>query len=131
MKKLSILSLSLVCITTLPAQAHKNQSDFYVCNAYRYTETYNRGGYADDGSYRQGYVSTTKCRIPCGIEYTNISNSPKKEKKECPKEKRMAAGSLIGGMTGYIVGGGKKSKRTLLNTAIGTGVGAVLGRISC
>ena len=49
----------------------------------------------------------------------------------CGKVGRMSAGALVGGITGYYAGGGKKSSKTLLNTAIGSGIGAVLGRITC
>lgn len=49
----------------------------------------------------------------------------------CGKVGRMSAGALVGGITGYYAGGGKKSRKTILNTAIGSSIGAVLGRISC
>ena len=49
----------------------------------------------------------------------------------CGKVGRMTAGAIGGGITGYVIGGGKKSSKTLLNTAIGSGLGAVLGRLTC
>ena len=50
---------------------------------------------------------------------------------QCPKVARMGLGGVLGGITGYVVGGGKKSKRTIMNTAIGSGIGAVFGRLTC
>ena len=50
---------------------------------------------------------------------------------QCGKVARMGIGGVLGGLTGYVVGGGKKSSRTIMNTAIGSGIGMVMGRITC
>lgn len=50
---------------------------------------------------------------------------------QCGKVGRMGIGGVLGGLTGYYAGGGKKSSRTIMNTVIGSGIGMVMGRITC
>ena len=61
-----------------------------------------------------------------------VVNAPQTQSPQCNgKLARMIVGGAGGGALGYYVVGGKKSNRTLLGTAIGSTIGAVMGRITC
>ena len=138
---------------TPSAQAH-HISVFDECKRYRVSEEYTKGYVDEYGNYRKGNITTRRKRVGCYPLYPVAHTTPHPQyphhhsvntypptpsapsvsasgAPSCGKVGRMTAGAIGGGITGYVIGGGKKSSTTLLNTAIGSSIGAVLGRLTC